>query len=381
MRLSGKTIGFLSANPLEDKRVFSGTMYSMAKALESTGAKVVRIPVNSSSFLSKLYLKVVKEGGKLFPSLRGRLSKAPMWKCRIAARNMDMRLVEGCDVLFAPMMSGALFFLETDKPVIYLSDATFHVMNGYYWNDIPGKDIAERELIEKTALDKAAALVYPSHWVARSAVEDYGQSEDKITLARLGPNIDISQIEPHQFSFKGRLDILFVGVDWARKGGSIALDACEWLNSNGIESVLHVVGIRNPDPKAASSPHVRHHGFLDKNNPEDYALLGKLYRESDCFLLPTLAECAGIVFCEAGAYGLPCFSHDTGGVSDYVFEGETGKLLPVGSTGADFGRLIKECVENGDMERFSKCAPGVVAERLSWDLWARKVAEVIEKLT
>ncbi len=380
MRLSGKTIGFMSANPLEDKRVLSGTMYSMAKAIESTGAKVVRVPVDSSSFLSKIYLKAVKEAERFLPFLRGRLSKFPMWKCRIVARKLDRRIIEGCDVLFAPMLSGALFLLDTDKPIIYLSDATFRLMNGYYWNDISPKDIKDRDLIEKTAMDKAAALVYPSHWVARSAVRDYGQIEEKITIARLGPNIDISKIEPHQFAFHGKLNILFVGVDWTRKGGQIAVDACEWLNANGIESTLHIVGIRSLDRSIASLPFVNNHGFLDKNNPEDYDLLGRLYRESDCFLLPTMAECAGIVFCEAGAYGLPCFSHDTGGVSDYVFEGETGRLLPVGATGADFGRVIKECVENGDMERFSKCAPEVVGERLSWDLWAEKFAGVVENL-
>ena len=38
------TIGFLSPKSLEDKRFLSGTFYTMAKALESTG-RVVWIPV------------------------------------------------------------------------------------------------------------------------------------------------------------------------------------------------------------------------------------------------------------------------------------------------------------------------------------------------
>ena len=380
MRLSGATIGFMASNPLEDKRAYSGTMYSMAKALEGTGAKVVRIPVDSSSLLRKLYLKAVKEVGRFFPSLKGRLSKRLVWKSRIAARKLDMSIIEKCDVIFAPMQSGTLFSLKTNKPIVYLSDATFHAMIGYYWFDFPKRDIEEGEMIERLAMDKASALVYPSHWVANSAVNDYGQPRAKITLAYLGPNLDVSKISPHVFSFDGHLDLLFVGVDWRRKGGDIAVGACKWLNENGIDATLHVVGIKSLDPSISSLPYVENHGFLDKNNPEEYSKIMSLYNQADCFLLPTLAECAGIVFCEAGAYGLPCFSHDTGGVSDYVFVGETGRLLPIGATGADFGRVIKECVENGDMERFSKCAPDVVSERLSWGLWAETVSGVIEKL-
>ena len=141
MRLSGTTIGFMASNPLEDKRAYSGTMYSMAKALEGTGAKVVRIPVDSSSLLRKLYLKAVKEVERFIPPLKGRLSKRLVWKSRIAARKLDMSIIEKCDVIFAPMHSGTLFSLKTSKPIVYLSDATFHAMIDYYWFDIPN-DIA-----------------------------------------------------------------------------------------------------------------------------------------------------------------------------------------------------------------------------------------------
>ena len=380
MRLSGTTIGFLAENPLEDKRAFSGTMYSMVKALESTGARVVRIPVDSSSSLRKLYMRAVKYIGKLFPPLKGRFGKLLVWKSRIVARKLDLNLIDNCDVIFAPIQSGALFFLRTNKPIVYLSDATFHAMIDYYWFDYPKRDIEELEMIQKTALDKAAALIYPCRWAADSAVSDYGQPREKITLAYFGPNLDVKKISSHVFSFDGHLDLLFVGVDWKRKGGDIAVGACKWLNENGIDATLHVVGIKSLDPSISSLPYVANHGFLNKNNPEEYSKIMSLYNQADCFLLPTLAECTGISFCEASAYGLPCFTHDTGGVSDYVIEGQSGRLLPLGSTGEDFGRVIKNSIESGEMELFSKGARQVVDERLSWELWAETVAGVIEKL-
>lgn len=373
------TIGFLSPKSLEDKRFLSGTFYTMAKALESTG-RVVWIPVKSSSIWYRLYLKFVKEANRFLPFLKSKLPKLQMWKRRITARSINYGLIEKCDVLFAPMQSGALSAIKPVKPVIYLSDATYHVMIDYYWFDLPKKDIEECEFIEKTAMDNASALVYPSHWAAESAVRDYGQPREKITFARFGPNIDVNAIVPHVFTFDGHLDILFVGVDWKRKGGLIAVEACKWLNDNGIDSTLHVAGIKSLDPRIASLPFVENHGFLNKNNLEDYSKLMALYDRADCFLLPTLAECAGICFCEASAYGLPSFTHDTGGVCDYVFEGETGFLLSLGSTGEDFGRVIKECLEDGRMETMSKASPEVARERFSWKVWAERMEEVIDRV-
>jgi len=282
-------------------------------------------------------------------------------------------------VLFAPMQSGALFYLETAKPIVYFSDATFHLMIDYYWFNLSKRDIDEGELIEKTAIGKATALVYPCHWAAESAVKDYGKPIDKISLAYFGPNLDIDKIVPHKFSFDGHLDLLFVGVDWKRKGGDIAVGACKWLNENGVDATLHIVGIKSLNPAISSLPYVVDYGLLNKNSDDDYSKLMSLYNLADCFILPTLAECTGVSFCEASAYGLPCFSHDTGGVSDYVIDGENGCLLPLVSSGEDFGRKIKACLESGEMERFSQGAVKVARERLTWDRWRDILSEVIER--
>lgn len=371
------TIGFLSSRPLEDKKFLSGTIYSMAEKLKSTGATVKWIPVRDSVFWLDAYQRLCNKVSKVMPGLGRFLPKHTLWKCRIIGKNYDRSLIESCDVIFNPIQSEAMFGLETQKPIVYFSDATFHAMVDYYWFNIPEKEKQERELIEKTAIQKATALVYPCQWAADSAIRDYGQSKSKIKIARFGPNFDIDSIKPHEFSFDGHLDILFVGVDWDRKGGRIAVDACRWLNENGIDTTLHIVGGQGMDSKIATLPFVDYKGFLNKNNPEDYAIMQSLYNNADCFLLPTRAECTGVSFSEASAYGLPCFAHLTGGVSDYVFEGENGRLLPLGSTGEDFGRLIKDCIASGEMKKMSQGAVKVAKDILSWDIWLKTMTEVL----
>jgi len=63
------------------------------------------------------------------------------------------------------------------------------------------------------------------------------------------------------------------------------------------------------------------------------------YAQADVFALTSMpykssVEGFGLVYLEAGAYGLPCIAHDIGGVSDAVINGQTGALLAPGDTAA-----------------------------------------------
>ena len=97
-------------------------------------------------------------------------------------------------------------------------------------------------------------------------------------------------------------------------------------------------------------------------------------------LLPTLAECSAIAFCESSANGVPVFSHLTGGVGNYVYDGRNGYLLPFGSRGADFGAKIKTCLESGELEQMSMMAREVYREKLNWNVWAQKVEAIIRNM-
>ena len=370
-------IGFLSESDPQDRCASSGTFHSMAKALSHAGFTVTWIPVKSSSFIRNVYLKAVKVATRLFPYFKKYLPVFPAWQARVIAKNIDQCLLDSCDAIFAPMQAITLSAIHTRTPIVYLSDATYRVMWDYYWFHVPKADIRALERMEQTALDKAATIIYPCQWAAESAVRDYGQDPQKIHLAYFGPNFKPRDMVPHHFTFNGSLQLLFVGVNWKRKGGPIAVDACRWLNENGISAILHIVGVKRMDRAIRDLSFIQDEGFLNKNRPEDYAKLLALYHNSDCFLLPTQAECTGVSFTEACAFGLPCFSHRTGGVEDYILDGETGRLLPLGSSGEDFGHAIKKAILSGEMESMSRATISFSKKRLNWDKWADIVSKAI----
>lgn len=81
---------------------------------------------------------------------------------------------------------------------------------------------------------------------------------------------------------------------------------------------MTIVGIKNLDNRVKELNFVNYLGFLDKEDKKDYRKYLDAWKKVNILLLPTRAECAGIVFNEASAFGVPSLSVDTGGVADYV---------------------------------------------------------------
>lgn len=370
-------IGFINLNSPLDRKASSGTTFQMCQALKRIGADIVWLQPKHNFFykLVNLFFKV------LAVSTRSKILRdhtIPLAK--IESKSLKKQDIENCDILFAPFASTALYSLKTDKPIIYLSDATFAVMVDYYFKGLVSWNVKQANKIEQTALQKATHAIYASQWAYQSAIQDYNAAKSIIHVIEFGANIDEQNIIPHQFIYNGQLDLLFLGVDWIRKGGDIAVEATSYLNDKGIPTTLHIAGIRNLDNNIANLPYVKNYGFLNKNNPNDYNQLVSIIQQSHCLLLPTKAECAGIVFCESSAYGLPIFTYNTGGISNYVENGKNGYMLPIGSSGQEFGEKILECLQSGELEKMSKTAVNVYKNKLNWTAWGQKIEHIIKSL-
>ena len=370
-------IGYIGWFNPQDRKSLSGTPYKICKSLESMGYEIKWIPVKQS-LIYKLYSKYITVKKRILGkninvshSLRGAI---------LQSKTIDKNQFEDCDILFAPFASEALYCIKTKKPIIYLSDATYNIMVDYYFKNLSKSSIREGDRVEQRALDLASSIIVSSDWAYNSVINNYHQPKRKVHVIEFGANIDDKDIIQHKFEFDGHLNLLFLGVDWQRKGGRIAVDACRWLNENGTPATLYIVGIKDLDENTKCLPYVKDLGFLNNNIPEQYRILVDTIKKCHCLLLPTLAECSAIAFCESSANGLPVFSHDTGGVKNYVYDGENGYLLPLGSDGKDFGKKIKECLISGELERMSEIAKLVYKEKLNWNVWAKRVNVILEEL-
>jgi glycosyltransferase involved in cell wall biosynthesis len=100
--------------------------------------------------------------------------------------------------------------------------------------------------------------------------------------------------------------------------------------------------------------------------------------KSDFLLLPTRAECFGLVFCEAAAFGVPSVSADTGGVRGAVHEGKNGFLLPPDANGKIYAEKITELWnDRAAYLHLRESARNLFETTLNWDAWAMEVKDYL----
>ena len=230
--------------------------------------------------------------------------------------------------------------LDLNIPLFFYTDATMRIMRGYYpyFADWDKQTVEDAEKAEKQALDYVASsggvAFYSSDWASSSAMADYHIPPEHVQTVGMGANyIDVPVtideiIKKRKNSMQECTRLLYNGVDWNRKGGEDFLSLIRWLTRWDIKVHADIVGA-TPNIPIDLDPYVKVYGFLNKDNAHEKQTLNELYEKAHFFVLPTHAECAGAVFCESSAYGLPCLSYDTGGVSTVIKEGENGFLFPL----------------------------------------------------
>lgn len=370
-----RTIAYISqSDPFTDRLAWSGTNFKLREGIESAGFRVKWIPFTINKYkliLLKVLIKVLFGKRALVDHNR--------FYFRMCAQSIDLKQLDSCDYLFFPNSGQIGAYLNTDKPIIYFSDATFSLMVDYYWKNQSKWVVKEGIDNDLKAIKRSIINIRSSKWAADSVVNDYGADPRRTCVIELGANIDDNDIKPSLPYRKGQtLNMLFSGVDWERKGGDIAVETVRLLNEYGINSKLIIAGIKQLQAKYENTPYIENLGFLNKNNIEQYKQYIRAMSNAHVFLLPTKAECAGIVYCEASAFGLPIFSYDTGGVRNYVRNGVNGYTLPISSGAKDFANAIINCVEHNRLNDLHYGGIDLYKTTLNWNSWGKRFRECIE---
>ena len=379
--VSRMIIGFISKeDPFHDKMAWSGTLYNLRKAIEQAGYGVIWIPYDKR-WLSILYTYLFKILNKiLFRKHRwlGGCHFAPLAKSygKGVAKNNKIR---ECDFLFFPGGAQIAQFIPNHKPVIFLSDATAHILIDYYHKNIGRKSRAMALDLEYKATKGANINIRSSKWAIDSVINDCDGAPDHCHVLEFGPNIDSKDIIQSQLYDGGELRVLFLGKNWDRKVGDIAVKTVEQLRDKGLEVTLSIVGPYKEPPSCVGKSYIRFQGCLDKNNSEDYQRIIGLYSQSHIFLLPTKAECSAVVFSEAAAAGLPVYTYITGGIGNYVVEGVNGHTLPLGSSAEMFAEQIYNDIKTHQLKSLREGALKLSKERLSWEVWSKKFKQILDE--
>jgi len=243
-------------------------------------------------------------------------------------------------------------------PTVISLDATpinYDLVGRFYGHASGGPLEGLKLRVNRAAFRCAAALVAWCRWARDSLVSDYGMAAEKIAV--IAPGVDLGAwprrtgAERVEASRGRPPRLLFVGGDFARKGGEILLESFRRSLRGRCE--LHVVTQTRLPPEEGL--HV-YNGVTPNSDT-----LVRLYAEADVFVFPTLADCAPLAVPEAMAASLPVVSTRVGAIPEMVRDGQTG-FLGVPGDAAAMGKAIDALLERPDLRAAMGDAGRALAE-------------------
>ncbi|MBD2312768.1 glycosyltransferase family 4 protein [Desertifilum sp. FACHB-1129] len=291
------------------------------------------------------------------------------------------------DIIFCPENAVPIAYLESDKPIVLYTDSTLAGLIGFYpWLDNICEETKKNIYhLEKLALERCQLVVFPSDWAAQTAINVYQISPKKIKIVPWGATVecdrtfeDIDKMIQNRPNLPCKL--LFLGVDWVRKGGDIALQVAKQLNQSGLATELTIVGC-HPPASSNLPDFVNCLGFLKRNTELEKQQFNQLLANTHFLILPSRAEAYGLVFCEANSFATPCLATNVGGIPGVIRDDYNGKTFSLDASVSDYCQYIANLMSN--YEEYQQLAFKSYAEyqsRLNWTVTSQKIQELLEGL-
>jgi glycosyltransferase involved in cell wall biosynthesis len=364
---------------------WSGVPKAMVAALRTAGCRVSTagpLPRLETGWLrleAWWYSHVV---GKTYLPIRDPV----IVKRRLEPLAAMLRALEPYDAVIAWHAADAAIVRAT-APLFFVHDATWSRLLDFYpqyrRERLTQSTIMGGNALDRIALENCARAIYSSHWAADAAQSELGVPARKLAVHPFGADLRLVPTDDElreSVAKRGRSPcrLLFVGVDWVRKGGDAAIDVARRLNERGIACELDVAGAA---PPANRPDWVRAHGRLLRTDPLQRGQLASLLMQADFLILPTLADCTPIILSEAAAFGLPSVTMAVGGIPEII--GETGwaKAFPAGASAEVLAGWIEQNYRNrAQYEQLTRLARHEYAKRLNWPAFVGTLIALLDEL-
>ncbi len=199
----------------------------------------------------------------------------------------------------------------------------------------PPNEPLRRHLRRQLCSSECLAIVAMSQWAFASFRRiNAGWAGLERALSKthvLQPAVPLRAQTPRTLKKNEMIRIIFVGNNFARKGGIVALRLAKKALAEGLRVQIHLVSSKmicsgshtdHPDPsryqadlQGLALPNVIFHGAM--NNQQVLQLMGTCHLN----FLPTLHDTYGFSVLEGFAHGLPALTSDVCALPEFVFPG------------------------------------------------------------
>lgn len=249
--------------------------------------------------------------------------------------------------LFDLSSGGIPHFIYTDHT---------HLTNIYYTGFEKSGLFKKWVGLEKTIYRNATLNFTMSSNISKSIIEQYSIEPEKVVCVYGGSNTKINTRAAECRSKYKTKNILFVGVNWERKGGPELVEAFKIVQKKHPDARLTIVGCS----PVLNIPNCDVVGKVPLDE------VSKFYGRAAIFCLPTKREPFGIVFIEAASHKLPIVSTKIGALPELVSDGETGYLVEIGDIVGLSQKLISLVSDPQRCQVFGERWRRNIAEKYSW---------------
>ncbi|MDA0524407.1 glycosyltransferase family 4 protein [Methanococcoides alaskense] len=221
--------------------------------------------------------------------------------------------------------------------------------------------------LETKSYNNANVVFTLSNHTRRSIIDDYGVSDEKVVTVYAGTNLDdVPNVEK---AYENKV-ILFVGIDFERKGGYVLLEAFKQVKAEIKDVRLIIIG-SSPDINMEG---VEVKGFVSHSEKTNY------YNVASMFVMPSLTEPFGLVFLEAMAHRLPCIGSTVDAMPEIIINEETGYLVPPNNPDQLAEKIICLLKDESLMKRMGNSGRKKVEEFFTWDAVVERMTIEFEKI-
>lgn len=201
---------------------------------------------------------------------------------------------------------------------------------------------------------------------SKSLIEQYHVPPAKVKCIFAGSNVRITESDCPNHDYSGK-NILFVGVNWERKGGPVLIRAFQEVLKKIPDAHLYIVGC-SPE---VDVPNCRVLGKVSMEEVE------KKYSIASVFCLPTRIEPFGIVFVEAMTRRLPVVASNIGAIPDMIRHGINGYLYHPDDWRGFAEGLTDLLLHPGKCKQFGDAGHQIASSRYTWDNTGRLLKQYI----
>ncbi|GJM24583.1 MAG: hypothetical protein DHS20C16_09980 [Phycisphaerae bacterium] len=256
----------------------------------------------------------------------------------------------------------------SDKPNFIYTDHA--ILTNRYYPDGEAAIARWRDWLptEKALIQQAAMVFTMSRHVTDSLIEFYSIPSERVQCVGAGFN---ARRQDSDIETPARTkSILFVGLDWERKGGPQLVEAFARVRKTQPDAKLVVVGCE-PDVKVDG---------VEVLGVVPIERVGDLMSEACCFCMPSLREPFGLVYLEAMNAGLPVVALNLGAPRDLVENGETGFLVEPNDIAGLAGALEKIVANLEVCAMMGSRARDNVSANYTWELTQERMAAAMREV-